>query len=246
MVRAFSLTLLAVATAVALKPATAAPLQTPTQQGGVLSGITICLDPGHPSETSEGTESLDRTLTEKHLNWVEAKDLAPLLLADGAKVVWTKSYEKQLVTNRRRAEIANAAGAALFLRLHCDSAPDSGIASYYPDRVGEVDGVTGPSLKVRQDSRIAAAAFQAAAAGFLQGSMRNKGLYGDSATAVGHKQGALTGSIFAQVPAVTVEMCVLTNRHDFLLMRTTAGQELMAKALFYGVRAAVKAVQEEK
>jgi N-acetylmuramoyl-L-alanine amidase len=218
----------------------------PAQSGADLAGYTICLDPGHPSETSDGTESNDHSLTELHLNWVEAKDLAPLLAADGAKVVWTKSREHQLVTNRRRAEIANAAGAVLFLRLHCDSASDSGIASYYPDRIGQVDGVSGPSLRVRQESQIAATAFQSAVVGALKGYMRDRGLHGDTATAVGHKQGALTGSIFSQVPAVTVEMCVLTNQHDFELMRTGAGQQLMARALLEGVKAAVSALNPQK
>ncbi len=72
--------------------------------------------------------------------------------------------------------------------------------------------------------------------------MRNKGVYGDSATAVGVKQGALTGSIFSRVPAVTIEMCVLTNHHDFALMRTKAGQQLMARALCAGTEAAVAAL----
>lgn len=210
---------------------------------GDLSGVVICLDPGHPSETSEGTESKDHSLTERHVNWIEANDLLPLLTADGATVVFTKRSEREMVTNRHRAEIANAAHAILFLRLHCDSAADSGISSYYPDRTGRVDGAIGPSAQVRAVSKIAATAFQQAAVDDLHGKLKDRGLHGDSDTAVGQKQGALTGSVFSDVPAVTVEMCVLTNPHDFAFIRTKSGQASLCHALLAGIRAAVLALK---
>ena len=216
---------------IALAPAHAQPAPTP------LSGFVVCLDPGHPSETSRGTESRDHRLTELHVNWVIAQRLTALLRADGATVVPTKAYEQQVVTNRRRAEIANAARARLFLRLHCDAGEQSGLATYYPDRQGTRFGVTGPSPQVIAESRRAAQMFQPAVIAALRGSLRDAGIKGDSQTGVGSKQGALTGSIFSHVPALTVEMCVLTNAHDYQFIRTEAGQERMAQALLAGVEA---------
>ena len=70
--------------------------------------------------------------------------------------------------------------------------------------------------------------------------MRDAGIKGDSQTGVGSKQGALTGSIFSHVPALTVEMCVLTNAHDYRFIRTPAGQGQMAEALLSGVEAYVR------
>jgi len=211
-----------------------------------LSGLTVCIDPGHTSETSAGTASRDGKLTERRVNWIEAQQLRPLLVAAGARVVLTKASEGQIVTNRHRAEIANAAHADLLLRLHCDSNAPSGITTYYPDRQGTRFGVTGPSAAVIQKSHRAALLFQSASAQGLQGELPNGGVKGDSATFVGGKQGALTGSIFAQVPALTVEMCVLTNAHDYAFIRAPAGQDRMARALLAGVVACAHALHEDK
>lgn len=202
-----------------------------------LSGFIVCVDPGHSSETSEGTQSRDGKLTERHVNWVVARRLAVLLRAEGATVVLTKSSEGQVVTNRRRAEIANDAHAKLFLRLHCDSGEQSGLATYFPDRQGRRFGVVGPSQAVIAASRQAARVFQPAVIAALGGAERDAGIKGDSQTGVGSKQGALTGSIFSRVPALTVEMCVLTNAHDYRFIRTAEGREKMARALLAGAEA---------
>ena len=192
-----------------------------------LRGFVVCLDPGHSSETSQGTESRDHKLTELHVNWIVGQRLKALLEGEGATVILTKTHEPQVVTNRRRAEIANAAHAGLFLRLHCDSGEQSGLATYYPDRAGTRFGVTGPSAAVIAASRRAALIFHPAVITALAGSERDAGIKGDSQTAIGGKQGALTGSIFSRVPALTVEMCVLTNGHDYRFIRTPAGAETL-------------------
>lgn len=202
-----------------------------------LSGFVVCLDPGHASETSQGTASRDGKLTELHVNWVVAQRLSILLKAAGATVVPTKTRETQVITNRHRAETANAAHANLLLRLHCDSGEQSGLATYYPDRQGKRFGVTGPSFAVIRASHAAAIIFQPAVIAALLGALKDAGIKGDSKTGVGSKQGALTGSIFSQVPALTVEMCVLTNSHDYRFIRTSAGQQAMAEALLAGVEA---------
>ncbi len=202
-----------------------------------LQGLVICLDPGHTSETSAGTSSKDGLLSERHVNWIEAVGLRALLEQAGARVVMTKTREEEVVANRRRAEIANAAQADLLLRLHCDAGPQSGFATFYPDRQGTRFGVTGPSPEVIARSRRAARAFHPAAAAALRGRLPDLGIKGDSATFIGGRQGALTGSIFARVPALTVEMCVLTNTHDYAFIRAARGQEAMAQALLAGVEA---------
>ncbi len=218
----------------------ASSLIAPTQAAGPalpLSGFVVCLDPGHSSETSEGTQSRDGRLTERHVNWVVARRLTVLLRSEGATIVLTKSSEGQIVTNRHRAEIANGARAKLFLRLHCDSGEQSGLATYFPDRQGRRFGVVGPSPAVMAASRRAAHVFHPAVIAALGGAERDAGIKGDSQTGVGSKQGALTGSIFSRVPALTVEMCVLTNDHDYRFIRTAEGQETMARALLAGVEA---------
>ena len=61
----------------------------------------------------------------------------------------------------------------------------------------------------------------------------------DIKTAVGGKQGALTGSIFSKVPVVLVEMATITLKHDEVFMLSEVGQRKMAEALADGVKAAL-------
>ena len=206
------------------------PLQNPR--------VVVCVDPGHPSEAGIGTRGLSG-LTENRVNWLIARKLRESLLAEGWQVVLTKSSEGEYVGNRRTAEIANQAGAALMLRLHCDAGKASGFAVYYPDRQGEKSGYRGPTQEVISASRSIARSFYAAAVSALRGRLAGLGVHGDSATAIGSRQGALTGSIFSHVPILTVEMCVLTNPHDETFIASQQGQRLMTEALLEGLRASV-------
>jgi len=199
-----------------------------------LAGRTICIDPGHPSETSAGCKG-PTGVTENHINWVIALKLKDVLVARGASVVLTKSAENEKVTNRQRAAIANAANAAIMIRLHCDAASRSGFSLYYPDRQGTKYGHTGPSAEVQAASRIAANALHTGMKSVLAGILPSRGIHGDSATYVGSRQGALTGSIFSQVPTVTIEMCVLTVASDERFINSAGGQETMVKALAAGL-----------
>lgn len=198
---------------------------------------TVCIDPGHTSEVGSGTRGVN--LTELHANWVMARRLKGLLEKDGYRVVMTKASEGEFVRNRRRAEVANAAGAALMVRLHCDGSPRPGFAVYYPDRQGKAEGTTGPSADVIRRTAPLARRFHAALAAGLKGSLDDQGLMSDVKTAVGSKQGALTGSVFSAVPVVLVEMATITLRHDEVFLLSESGQAQMAAALEAGVRAAL-------
>ncbi|MEW6126188.1 MAG: N-acetylmuramoyl-L-alanine amidase [Acidobacteriota bacterium] len=195
----------------------------------------VCIDPGHPSETSAGSVVQNGT-TEVHIVWVVALKLKKLLEAEGIKVVMTKQKENQQVTNKARAETANRAKADLMIRLHCDASQDNGYAIYSPDRQGTVQGVTGPAQTVIDRSRIAADFVHQGMAGVLEGVLKDGGARGDSQTFVGSKQGALTGSIFSQVPAVLVEMVVLSNPSDAEFIKTEDGQLKMAQAIAAGIK----------
>jgi N-acetylmuramoyl-L-alanine amidase len=203
----------------------------------------VCIDPGHPSEISAGTRG-KTGLTEREVNWRVAVKLKRLLEADGVKTVMTKSSEGEFVTNRRRAEIANDAHAALLLRLHCDAGDATGAALFYPDRQGRSGGTTGPSREVIAESRAAANAFHPAMMAVLRPTLKDRGIRGDSQTKVGGKKGALVGSIFSQVPTLLVEMLDLTVSHDERIAATEKGRNLLAKGLERGVLAVLKAAKE--
>ena len=194
----------------------------------------IAVDPGHPSETSNGCAH--HGLSELQICWDVALKLEKLINDQaGLKAIKTKDRVDQMVTNRQRAEIANAAGAALMVRLHCDSGKGTGCTVYYPDRQGTVDGVTGPTREVIDKSRTAAEAMQKGLAGTLKQQLLLNPIKTDSVTFVGGKQGALTGSIFSQVPAVVVEMVYLNNASDAAFIKEPHNQQLMAEAISQGI-----------
>ncbi len=191
--------------------------------------FTVCVDPGHPSEVGEGTRG--KKVTEMGVAWRVALKLKSLLEKEGVRVVLTKQSEKQFVKNRARAETANRAHSDLMVRLHCDSDAGSGFATYAPDRAGKSGGVIGPNPDVIAKSRKAGRVFHTALARALAGTLTDRGYKTDLQTAVGAKQGALTGSVFSHVPVVLVEMCVLTNGKDEAFVSSPAGLDKLASAL---------------
>ena len=196
----------------------------------------VCLDPGHPSENSDGRELLNG-VREVEINWAVAQALQKLLQEKGSAVVLTKSSVGEHVTNKRRAEIANHSAADLMLRLHADSEGPGGFTLYYPRKQGQTKGVRGPSPAVIEASGRAAKVFQGAFASELRGQLKDNGIKGDEQTFIGGKQGALTGSIYSAVPTLLVEMCNLAKPADAEWIRKPANQRAMAKALVAGVNA---------
>ena len=194
----------------------------------------VVIDPGHPSEVSSGATVQNGT-SEVHVAWLVAQRLQRLLRAHGYHVILTKSRERALVTNVARAHIGNAAHADLVVRLHCDASADSGYAVYYPDRKGTAQNRTGPSDEVMRRSSAAAESLHVSMAEVLGGKLKDGGVRGDSRTAVGEKQGALTGSIFSEVPVVLVEMVTLSNPRDAAFIKDVKGQSLMAQAIAHGI-----------
>lgn len=196
--------------------------------------FVVCIDPGHPSETSEGAAS--HGLSENRLNWQVANRLKRLLAERNIQYVMTKTSEHQHVTNRQRAEIANYAGASLFIRLHCDEGGGRGFTWYYPDRAGRKGNVIGPPPNVQRASHEAAQVLNDAMRPILRGSLRDNSIKTDAATFVGGRQGGvLTGSIYARVPTALIEMCFINQSSDARFIASAAGQEKMAQALAAGI-----------
>src|SRR6266576_182409 len=179
----------------------------------------VCIDPGHPSENNDGG-AVTNGLREVTVNWEVALLLRDELEKDGMKVVMTKKSE-----------------ADLFLRLHADAGKSTGFTIYYPRKEGTVHGVTGPSKDVLQSSAAAAKQFHTAFATALEQKLRDNGVKGDEDTFIGSRQGALTGSIFSEVPTILVEMVFLTNPADAEWIKQDRNKQTMARALAAGVRA---------
>jgi len=196
----------------------------------------VCIDPGHPSEVASG-KNVQNGTSETRTNWAVATRLRDELEARGYEVVMTKESEDELVRNKDRALVANRARASLMIRLHCDASAERGFAIYYPDRQGRAkDGTKGPGPSVIEGSRRAAEALHSGLAEGLNGALEDNGVRTDFQTKVGRDQGgALTGSIFSEVPVVTIEMVVLSDDSDAEFIKTEEGQRRMAEAIAKGV-----------
>ncbi|MFZ2959278.1 MAG: N-acetylmuramoyl-L-alanine amidase [Candidatus Ozemobacteraceae bacterium] len=195
----------------------------------------IVIDPGHPSEVSSGDE-LQNGVREVDTNWLVALLLKNFLEISGrCRVAMTLEEKGHLVTNRARAEFANHLGAACMLRLHCDTGSGHGFAFYYPDHSGTNAGKTGPSPAVIAESAIAARAIHDGTAKSLSASLRDNGIKTDRQTAVGGKYGALIGSIWSEVPVVTIEMVFLSNASDARFVSLPEGRKAIAAALAKGI-----------
>jgi N-acetylmuramoyl-L-alanine amidase len=145
------------------------------------------------------------------------------------------------VTNRQRAETANAARAALLVRLHCDVGSGRGWAWYYPDRQGRKAGVVGPPREVIGESRRAAFIINEAMKPVLRGHLQPNPIKTDAATFVGGKQGGvLTGSIFSRVPTALIEMCFINQHSDARFIASQTGRRKMAQALAIGIESYVR------
>jgi N-acetylmuramoyl-L-alanine amidase len=228
------------ATSISTTPGDPTPSTSVPGLEGDNNGPMICIDPGHPSEVNSG-ETVQNGTTEVQMCWDVGNRLERLIAQDSSlRNTKTRSAVKTLTTNRRRAEIANEAGATLMVRLHCDTGAGSGFAVYYPDRQGTTQGMTGPSQDVITKSRAAAEAMVGGLAGALQGKLNNNGIKGESVSYVGAKQGALTGSIFSKVPTITIEMVYLSNAADAAFIKSAEGQDLLARGLYEGIKTYVK------
>lgn len=89
--------------------------------GGALSGLTICVDPGHggPAPGSTGCSGV----TEAQLNLAISLKLKKILEAEGARVVMTRTTDVDLDLYDR-CNIARNAGADLLLSVHNNALPD--------------------------------------------------------------------------------------------------------------------------
>jgi len=111
----------------------------PETQPGRLSGVVVCIDPGHQEEkhnfepelpgpglpgkasTSTGMAQGRATLRKEHIVALEiSMKLRDELIRQGATVVMTKTHPMEELTNLERCKVAEDAGAHIMLRIHLD------------------------------------------------------------------------------------------------------------------------------
>ena len=109
------------------------------KQEGRLSGVTVCIDPGHQENghlvkeplgpgltgSTTGTAGMAQGTETQRKESIVVLEIGMLLrdelLRQGADVVLTRERQDQFLTNQERCQVAADAGADIMLRLHADT-----------------------------------------------------------------------------------------------------------------------------
>jgi N-acetylmuramoyl-L-alanine amidase len=187
-----------------------------------LAGITIVIDPGHAVKNdaekviNPGARAR-RGAYERDVVLNVADKLTPLLEAQGARVYQTRTHENpwrygrdNQADNRSRALFANMLRAQAYVRLHCDwnrSRRFKGFTTYY----------------FRWESRPLAESLHKALAQTLRNHKDHKV----------HRRSFV--SVTARMPAVLLELGVLSNKQEGKELGMDAYQTRLAQAISKGL-----------
>lgn len=219
-----------------LAPVTPAPAEQKTPPK-----LIICIDPGHQlkgnpekeavwpgsdvlkDKVSTGTRGVVTKIPEHEINLAVAVLLEKILVADGFQVIMTRDKTAVDISNRERADMANQAGAHLFIRLHCDSSTDpesEGVGILYPTQEREI--VPGTYQAGKDMARV------------LAESLEKDGFKVHNLI----PRSDLTGFNWSRVPTVLVEMGFMSNPREDRLLADPAYQARLAGSLAGGIKEA--------
>lgn len=104
---------------------------------GSSDGMLVVIDSGH-NYSGVDTGAVGNGLREQDITYYIAEKLKPILERNGFTVIMTRNSLKENVSTesvsaslKRRAEIANRAGADLFISIHCNAGGGTGTETYY-------------------------------------------------------------------------------------------------------------------
>jgi len=202
------------------------------------SGFVVCIDPGHQAAGNSAQEPVGPGATQTKakvtggaVGVVTRRPEHELVLTLGMKVkerlerygvavVMTRTTADVDISNSQRAEVANQAGADLFLRIHADSSTNAdirGVSTLYPSGNDWVTPIEHESLK---------------AAGVVHKAMTASTLATDRGVM---KRADLSGFNYCRVPAILVETGFLSNPVDDRQLADPAYQDTLADGIARGV-----------
>ena len=214
----------------------------------------IAIDPGHGG--SDTGAMSPHGLLEKDLCLDVAERLGHLITAnlEGAEVIYTRQ-DDSFVPLERRTDIANRAGADLFISIHANSSDlryVRGVETYYlnlsssPESVQLATRENALGLRGLHDlpellqkiARNEKSAESKQLAGEIQDALSQRlQLVSRGETNRGVKQAPFIVLTGAQMPAVLSEISFVSNARDESLLQDTAQHERVAEGLYRGIAA---------
>ncbi len=216
------------------------PVKTPASPFG---GKVVVIDAGHQGKgdsslepigpgsstrkpkVASGATGIATHNTESSVNLQIALKLQKNLVRAGVKVVMIRTTQNVNIANSKRAKIANAAHAALFIRIHCDGSTNRsqyGLSTLVPG----ANQWTGPIVD---------------RSGRAGGYVHRAVLAASGARDLGvKKRSDLSGFNWSTVPTILVELGFLSNPAEDRKLGTSAYQATLAKGLATGIEAYLK------
>ena len=216
----------------------------PEAREGRLSGVVVCIDPGHQengqfvrepigpglSGTTVGKGGMAQgkvTLRKEDIVVLEtAIILRDLLLQEGATVVMTRHAQDDFRTNIDRCNIAEEAGADILLRLHInmnDNRNKTGIQIYGPRNSDYAKAVAD------------AATYRAMGEILLTEMKKATGLALEQKTGNVLLNDDYVGNNWAKMTCFLVEMGYMSNIGEDIKLATPEYQTMLAKGMVEGV-----------
>lgn len=202
-----------------------------------LSGIKICVDPGHEVTDQQVMEPIapnsdamkaafvggasGGSQSEEALNLSVGLKLSELLKAQGATVVMTRTTHESNMTSYQRAQFANEEQVDLCIRIHADGSNDPSVhgmsmqVPYGPQLLSQE--IVAPSRRAGEIVLNATIASTGA---------QNNGIV---------ERTDLTGFNFVTVPTILIEMGFMSNPEEDALMATEDYQNLLAEGMCKGI-----------
>lgn len=218
--------------------------EAPQQQAGRLSGVVVCIDPGHQENHRGFREDKGPGLTGSVLNtggMAQGKEtlrresivvletgmiLRDMLLREGATIVMTRNTQMDFRTNLERCSIAEEAGAHIMLRLHCnltESAKVTGIQVYGPRNSDYAKAVASPEE------------YKALGQAFLDEMKKSTGFALVSETGNVALNDNYVGNNWAKMLCFLVEMGYMSNVGEDIKLATPEYQTQLAQGMVEGV-----------
>ena len=204
------------------------------------SGHIVCIDAGHQAygistpepigpgssvtkaKLTSGTTGVATGVAERDLNLAIALQLKAELIRRGYQVVMIRETNNCTLSNAERAQVANASGAEIFLRLHGNGNNNHSVSGAQM----MIPSTSNPYLSQNVIAGSTNLANHLMASYCAATGCANRGILTTD---------TMTGINWCRIPVVIVEMGFMTNPTEDVLMQTPSYQAKMVAGLANGV-----------
>ena len=216
----------------------------PAAQPGRLSGLTICIDPGHQENgqalreplgpglegSTAGTVGMAQGRVTLRREFIITMEVAVMLrdelLRQGAQVIMTRQEPYSFLSNLDRCAIAAQGNADIMLRLHCDTRDNinkQGLSVWSP-RNSDYAKAVADAKTYEQMAHI-----------FLDTMKDCLGYEKKDSTGIYHVNDQFVGNNWAQMICFLIEMGFLSNPEEDVKLSTPEYQQMLAEAMAQAV-----------